>query len=424
MQKTKVTIQKLMITAVAIVALFAIPHTVSAGSSSWDFSGDDYGYYSNPSYSNNTPSYSYPSYSYPTPSYSYSYDYPSYSSSSYKPVDYPSYSYDYAKPAKTTSKSTSKSDAKAYSYVYSNNTNTNKNTNTNTNVNTNNVNVVVYGGGGFSTTTYNNGGQNNYPQLVGDCQASPSVVEVGQNVSFQAYATGGTGSYSYQWSGADGLYAYGQSFSGRFYSTGTKYAYVQISSGSQTVTRTCSVEVRDHNNNNNNLSAYCIAEPQTASVGQTVTWRVYTNGSNYNDNYYASGMSYNWSGTDGLTGSGQYISRSYNTSGTKYAYVTVYSNGRTYQAQCTANIYGGSVSGTTYVAPTTGTPVSGVFLSQLPATGIDDMLAFKDILIATALVIWAAFMAYVVNQKKRRKSLHLAEDRIAAFKAANLAKKA
>ncbi len=427
MQNTKVTIKNIFF-AVALAAVVMIaPQTAHAGGSTW--SDADYDYYlydSTPSYS--SPSYSYPSYSYDSYTPSYSYDYYQPSSSSYSPVDYPSYSYDYAKPAAAPkAKSTAKADAKSYSYVYSENKNTvtsnNTNNNNNQNINTNNVNVVVYGGGGFATTTYNNGGQNSYPQLIGDCQASPSVVQPGQNVSFQAYATGGTGSYTYQWSGADGLSAYGQSFSGRFYSVGTKYVYVQITSGSQTVTRTCSVEVRDNNYVGGNFSAYCIAEPQTASVGQTVTWRVYTTGTNNNN--YGSPMTYNWTGTDGLTGSGQYISRSYNTSGTKTAYVTVYANGQTYQAQCNANVYGGSVAGTTYVppTPTTGTPVSGVFLSQLPATGLDEMMAFKNILIATALIIWAAFMAYVVNQKKRRKHLHLSQDRVAAFKAANLAKR-
>jgi hypothetical protein len=313
--------------------------------------------------------------------------------------------------------------------------------------------------------TYNNGNNwnnSNYGRLGATCLAIPTSVNTGDNVNWMIQnLTGGNGSYTYSWSGTDGLTGSGQTAYKTYSYTGSKSASVNISSSDgQYLTVNCSpiyVGGTSYGNNwNNNNGSYnyngslgvsCYGTPSQANMFDSVTWYANVTGGN---GYYT----YTWNGTDALYGSGQNISKMYPSVGYKTASVTVTSNGQSVTNSCAINV-GSTYSynnptyyypptttytypqtsfvqtpATTYYQPTVyssygnSNPVSGVFLSQLPATGIN--FSLKMILFTLGLALWSLFAAYLFVQKKNKKvvlaGLNQAE-RIEAFKRANQLKK-
>lgn len=382
---------------------------------------DYYGSYYQPEYdyygSSDYYDYSYPSYS--SPSYTYqpqSYDYQYYSRPQSTPYMYtpaPNYVYQYTTPSNTNVNANS---SNSNSNAVANNTNVNNNNN----VNNNPINIVINGGTPISGTV-------NPPAqyLDGNCYISPSNVYINQDVTFTANATGGNGNYTYSWSGSDGISSNSRTFTGRFSTFGPKTATVIIYSNGQSISRTCSTNVEGNYYPNNNLGVYCIASPLTATIGQNVIWTAYVTGGN---NY---GYTYSWSGTDGLSyGNSQAIQKTYSTGGVKSATVTVYGNGRTETASCNMTVTGGApISNVTVIRePGAGQPISGVFLSQVPATGIS--FGWKVALFILGLLIWSGYVGYVmVNRRKRLATAGIssvnvsAVDRINQFKLDNMRKR-
>lgn len=70
------------------------------------------------------------------------------------------------------------------------------------------------------------------------------TVSSDRTVTWTAYAYNGNGSYSYYWTGSDNLVAYGPTIS-KSYTSGVKYAIVNITSNGQTLSRSCTVTVPD-----------------------------------------------------------------------------------------------------------------------------------------------------------------------------------
>jgi hypothetical protein len=70
------------------------------------------------------------------------------------------------------------------------------------------------------------------------------------------------------------------------------------------------------------LRVSCYSTPTRANVGDSVGWRTSIQGGN--GDYYVT-----WSGSEGLSGYGQNITKRYHSSGSKHASVTVRSDGRT-----------------------------------------------------------------------------------------------
>lgn len=411
MLKTNTQIKKVIFTA--IFAVFMIPTLASAdyvgsyGSDSYDYGG--WGGYS-PTYDYSyTPNYSYtPSYGGSDYSYTPSYGGLDYGGSSYGDYSYPSYG---------------GSSAPASNYNYNDNTNknNNKNNNKNTLTNKNDIDVNVKNNNtsssnstsSSSATAVNNNVNNVYvytnptgnavvynPQhqyLNVYCVVTPSNPRVGQTVTATAYASGGTGNYSYTW-GGDVYSASGPSTSFTSFTAGTKNITVTARSGQEIITKSCDVTFTNDNQNNDNLGAVCYANPSPANVNQVVTWTVTPTGGN-------GSYSYNWSGTDGLSGYNQYASRQYGYAGTKNAYVTVSSNGRTVTANCSVNV--NNTNGITYtgssvnITPniTSGTPVSGVYLSQLPATGLS--LDIVDYMVGLMVIVLASVFTFIYQARKR-----------------------
>ena len=394
---------------IAIVSIF--PTSAFAGGvygTTGSISGGSSGYWSATPIRTSSPSSS--GYWSATPIRTSSYTAPSYSSYSA-----PSYSYT-PQPTYSYVPSGGGSSAPQSQYVYSSNENTNTNSNTNNNTITNTfnptnnndarINLIVYGGGGSNTNTQ--------PALNGNCVINPTVGYINQDVSFSASASGGNGSYSYSWTGDNGINSNAQSFTGRYSYSGYKTATVTIRSGSETITRTCGVNIQDSNVVS---GAYCVANPTNAGINQNVTWTAYANNANGNFNNY----SYSWTGSDNLFGNGQSISRTYNTPGFKTATVTMYGNGQTITATCNTNINGvlANQSNVTVIRDQNnlGTPVSGVFLSQVPATGVG--FGFKMTLFSVGLVLWSLFAAYMISRKKNG----ALANKVNAFKLANMQKK-
>jgi hypothetical protein len=202
----------------------------------------------------------------------------------------------------------------------------------------NNVNNNNTGGSGYYDYS-------SPSKLTVDCNASDTSIEVGDRVTWTAYPHGGTGNYHVSWTGTNGLDGDGTSITKRYSSPGTKNATVTVRSGDQTARKNCeSVDVYDNDRDydydyyydydrdyydydNRNIYVSCSANMTFAPVGTRVVWEAYVSGG-------SGSYRYEWSGSEGLHGTGRSISYSYNSPGTKSASVTVRSGSRTYRQNC------------------------------------------------------------------------------------------
>jgi len=186
-----------------------------------------------------------------------------------------------------------------------------------------------------------------FPALQASCYPSTYSTYTGNTITWYASVSGGSGSYTYSWSGTDSLYGSYSSVSKSYYNSGTKYAYLNVYSGNQNVSVSCNSAVTVYNNQNyypnyvyqtpvtyqypvykNTLDIGCFVDPGKASVNQPVTWSAEVTG----------GMlpyTYSWTGSDGLSGNQSSIIKYYGTSGEKSAVVTVTSaDGKTNSRAC------------------------------------------------------------------------------------------
>jgi hypothetical protein len=293
----------------------------------------DYSYDYGPSYDYSYDSGSYYDYSYDSaPSYDYSYDTGSSYGYSYDVA--PIYSYGYSSPSVYSGVSYSYS-SPSVTYV--------------------SPRTVAY----YPTPTYNYS-NTYYPPapsivspLTATCYPSGSSVYAGDSMTWLTSISGGETSYNVTWSGDEGLSGHGTSISKVYNYAGTKTASIRVISGTQSITANCSsayVNERpgynyNYNYNYNQYPSYnnyspvsvsCVANTNSAAIGTIVTWTAAVSGGN---GYYT----YSWSGTDGLYGSSQSVSRSYSNLGLKTAYVTVTSNGYTNSATCSNSVNIGQV---------------------------------------------------------------------------------
>ncbi|MES2436694.1 MAG: SpaA isopeptide-forming pilin-related protein [Patescibacteria group bacterium] len=235
------------------------------------------------------------------------------------------------------------------------------------------------------------------PNLSGVCWVNPSTAQINQTVTWSASASGGNGSYTYSWSGWDGLSGYGSSVQKQYSYAGQKSGTVVITSGNDSITKTCYMEVIQPQVQN--FYGYCTANPTSAYVNETINWSSSATGGNGN-------YSYSWTGTDGLSSNNQNVSRSYGTPGQKTATVTIYSNGQQVSQTCT--IYINERPGTVVVSTETPNQGSGVYLSQIPYTGTGDN--FKLGLFVFGLIAWSGAVSYfLIARKARKQGLTVAE---------------
>jgi hypothetical protein len=166
-----------------------------------------------------------------------------------------------------------------------------------------------------------------YSAINASCIANPSTINTGDSIVWSATATGGNGSYTYSWNGTDGLLGTAASLSKTYLTSGTKYATVTVTSGSQSTTANCSAIVNQPTTPT--LSASCIANPSTINTGDSVNFSVTASGGN--GNYI-----YSWSGA--CNGSGLTCSNVFYYRGTYTTTVTVTSGSQSTYANCIISV--------------------------------------------------------------------------------------
>ena len=92
--------------------------------------------------------------------------------------------------------------------------------------------VKITSGTQSKTITCSNSLKVNYPTLSGSCSVSPASIYGGSSATWTAAPSGGTGSYTYKWSGTDSLTGTGKTATKTYTALGTKTASVTITSGS------------------------------------------------------------------------------------------------------------------------------------------------------------------------------------------------
>lgn len=188
-----------------------------------------------------------------------------------------------------------------------------------------------------------------YSPITVSCSPNASSASVGQGITWTAYATGGNGYFTYNWTGTDGLYGIGQSTYFTYANPGSKIASVTVYSGGQSVTQSCAnyvtvgypytgysyptiynayqtpayqtpayqtYPVAYATSNYSGLDIGCYSDPTNAKANQPVTWTAEVTGG-------VQPYSYSWTGSDGLSGSQASVIKYYSASGSKSAIVTV-----------------------------------------------------------------------------------------------------
>ena len=173
---------------------------------------------------------------------------------------------------------------------------------------------------GSTATTYSPLGvtcsANNNAYLSVGTDTSSSTAEV----QWTAYPTGGSGSYSFSWSGA--VSGTDQSDAGEYTASGTEVAAITIfdTATGKTAAGSCFANIYDP------LTASCTATPS----GSSIAWAASAAGGTGN-------YTYSWSGA--VSGSNQSGTVSYNPgSGTQNATVTVFDSNTSANATCSASI--------------------------------------------------------------------------------------
>jgi len=226
--------------------------------------------------------------------------------------------------------------------------------------------------------------------LVVSCYANPSSVNVGQSVTWTANVSGGNGNYSYSWNGAAS--GNGQTVYNTYSYAGTQNATVTVNSNGQTKTANCTTYVNQVIQPQQNLTLSCYANQNNVQAGQNVTWTAVASGGN--GSYF-----YNWTGSNGLYGNGQTVNDTYYVAGTQTATVTVTSNGQSQTATCSTYVNQQNVASSVTVYTTPGQiPTSGVYLSQVPYTGLADSWKFWAFF--AAIISFSAFAAYKMLRPK------------------------
>ena len=285
----------------------------------------------------------------------------------------------------------------------------------------------------YPSNNYNNY-NNGYAALAASCSANTNYTTVGSPVTWTAAISGGSGYYTYTWSGTDGLYGSNQTTTFTYGTPGSKTAYVTVYSNGQSTTAYCANPVNItaavyygtnyntgynttgyvvNSNTANTLDIGCYADPATVSINQPVTWNVEVTGG-------IAPYTYTWTGSDGLAGTQSTSIKYYATAGQKNAIVAVTSaDGKTGTRSCsnavtvrrpgaatTGGTTGTAVTNTTNAtnATTTATSTnqSNPNGSQLSGSAIFsfDNVPWGWIAVLIILVLFATVMYLLFNKQK------------------------
>ncbi len=246
------------------------------------------------------------------------------------------------------------------------------------------------------------------------CSVSDTYVEVGDTVTWTGRATGGTGGFTYSWSGA--VIGTGSTRSRTFSTPGTYTATViaRDSSGN-TASRTCaSVVVEDEEEDDFDIT--CRVTDTSIYTDERITFSVSIDGGR-------SPFRYRWTGDiEDEDDDTRTLRVSYDEEGTYRVRVTVTDDyGERASATCPSiRVRDDGSNRVVRVTTEPGVPtgqlasLDSVFLNQVPVTGVDD--ARKIALFVSFLTVWSMIVgAFFYN--RHQKSLRSSE--IAQFKASN-----
>lgn len=280
---------------------------------------------------------------------------------------------------------------------------------------------VTFASGDSKTCTITN--DDNPPgggDLGGSCAGSPSTGVIGSLFTWSASASGGTGTYTYSWSGDESLSGASQVVTKSYASGGAKTGTVVITSGSQSITKSCTVTVTT--TTGGGFDGVCSVSPSTVSVGDTVHWGASASGGT---GTYA----YSWSGDDGLSGATDTLSKIYSSPGIKLGIVAITSGSNSVTKTCSVTIKpltncssgcGGGfnqpnvvlfkkattspfASASLYLAQIPYSPATtsrnAIYLSQIPYTGVvaDNVKSFIYIMLLLAL---SGFVTYYISRRR------------------------
>ena len=177
------------------------------------------------------------------------------------------------------------------------------------------------------------------PTLAVTCLASPSSVNVGSPITWSATATGGTGAYSYAWTGTDSLTGNSSVASNTYTTAGAKTATVTVTSGTQSTTANCSATVVAQTPS---LAVTCSSNPSSLQIGGSTAFMSNVSGG-------TGSYTYNWAGA--CSGTGSTCSNTFNTAGTQTATVNVTSGSQTASASCSVAVSSNPINVTCYASP-------------------------------------------------------------------------
>ncbi len=151
------------------------------------------------------------------------------------------------------------------------------------------ITVTATGGGITRTTIYHLTIQDSYNDTLSvSCYASPNPAEENETVTFRSNVSGGSGNYSYYWSGATyGSNSYSQE---RFNSDGNYTAYLTVhDSQNRSASTSCRVHIDEEDTNSPTLDLW--ADEYTIAQGESTYLRWASNNTDYCT------ASNGWSGT-------------------------------------------------------------------------------------------------------------------------------
>ena len=179
--------------------------------------------------------------------------------------------------------------------------------------------------------------------LTVTCSSSRTTAGTNQTVTWTAFATGGTGSYTYAWSGSDGLSGTTSTVTHTYATGGTQTASVTVTSGTATVTQNCTntVAVTEIP-----LTGLCSLQVVSTSGGYSISYSAYVLGGS------GTTTTYSWTGEDGLTGNSLSLTKTYTTPGLKSATLNARSGSQTLTLTCSASIDPSTIATSTVSTPT------------------------------------------------------------------------
>jgi hypothetical protein len=167
------------------------------------------------------------------------------------------------------------------------------------------------------------------PTLSATCSPNVTSGSIMNTITWSAYPSGGDGTYRYAWSGSENLNGSGSSASIFYATQGSKTASVQVFSGNQQITVSCSPSVTI---NPPTVTGSCAVSVVPVNNNEyDISWSALLN-ANFSTTTY-----YTWSGSDGLSSSNPYITKRYNSVGLKRGDITIQSGDQQFTLNCSAD---------------------------------------------------------------------------------------